>query len=184
MRQRHYFIILVAALHGCGSQTNEGDLRSPASVRARVGSPSAELPKTQFPIVRGRYQLTNEWSVTLPKEFYRRATDGSLVLWRPGFTIWANVWGNANDQPATLRLAGIRKGISSDAFDIEEESSSGLQWLAYRLKEPTEDKRAAAFYCFAVGEAGHVQAAMYFDHEEDLGMAKEIWRTLKEEKEL
>lgn len=39
----------------------------------------------EFPVVVGRYQMTPDWAVTLPRPFNRRTEDGSLVFWRPGF---------------------------------------------------------------------------------------------------
>ena len=51
-----------------------------ASVEAEdVKMKDAELhPK--FPVVEGNYQMTKEWSVTLPGKFSRRIEEGSLVL--------------------------------------------------------------------------------------------------------
>lgn len=57
-----------------------------------------------FPVVQDTYQMTKEWSVTLPGRFNRRIEDGSLVLWRPGFTIWTSVWGNDKKESAEKRL--------------------------------------------------------------------------------
>jgi lipopolysaccharide/colanic/teichoic acid biosynthesis glycosyltransferase len=38
--------------------------------------------------------MTPEWALVLPEKFNRRIEDGSMVFWRPGLTVWINVWGN------------------------------------------------------------------------------------------
>lgn len=135
-----------------------------------------------FPVVKGKYQLTKEWSITLPKKFHRRFEEGNLVLWRPGFTMWIAVWGNDHGQSAEERFAQLRDSVSPDAFDVEEVTSGEVVRLGYRLDEASDDGRAAAFYGFAVGFDGHVQIAIYFDREGDLNLAKGIWRSLGEQR--
>jgi hypothetical protein len=133
-----------------------------------------------FPVVEGRYQMTKEWSVELPKRFSRRFEEGSLVLWRPRFTMWITVWGNDGNESRQERLSSIKSEVSPQAFDVIEEEKEGILWLAYRLDESAEDKRSPAFYSFAVGASGHVQLAIYFDDEHLVEMAGKIWRGLRE----
>jgi hypothetical protein len=49
----------------------------------------------QFPRVRGDYQMTRGWHVTLPDEYAKRFEKGefgtNLVLWRPSITCWTTV---------------------------------------------------------------------------------------------
>lgn len=133
-----------------------------------------------FPVVKGRYQITKEWAVDLPGEFNRRFEDGSLVIWRPGFTIWTTVWNNDHDETLDQRLNWIEADSSPDAHSQETEKVGGLIRYAYRLEEESHDSRRPAFYCFAIGQNGHVQMAIYFDREDDLATAKQIWRSLEE----
>lgn len=138
----------------------------------RASSVSAEEVETP---------LGSNWSLRLPGKFRRRTQEGDIVLWRPGFTIWASVHSRPNDTPASDRLAAIRKGISPDAFALEETRDGDLLTLAYRLQEPSKDHRAAAYYGFAVGAHGHVQLGMYFDDEASAERAKAILRSVKEQ---
>ena len=133
-----------------------------------------------FPIIEGHYQMTKDWSVTLPSQFNRRIEEGQLVIWKPGFTVWTNVWNNDNSESQEERLQWIQSDPSPDAFGKITESSDGLSRYSYRLKEDSDDDRVPAFYCFAIGEDGHVQMAMYFDSEGDLANAQAIWRSLTE----
>ncbi len=131
-----------------------------------------------FPVIESHYQMTREWSLTLPGKFNRRTEDGDLVIWRPGFTIWAAVWNNVDDKSREECLAWIKQDISEGAFDLVEERQAHVLRMRYRLAEDSDDSRVAAYYCFAVSDRSHVQMAMYFDDEADLGCAEHIWKSL------
>jgi hypothetical protein len=151
-----------------------------AVLAAPVSSKEANVLHPDFPVVAGNYQMTKEWSIVLPDKFNRRIEEGSLVLWRPGFTMWVTVWGNDRNESAVQRLSRIKNDISKEAFDLEESKPEKIRRFSYRLKESSNDKRLPAFYCFAVGETGHVQMAIYFDKESDLKIAKKIFQSLNE----
>jgi len=134
----------------------------------------------EFPVVEGKYQMTEEWSIILPGKFNRRIENGDLVIWRPGFTIWVSALNNDKNESKEDRLARLREDVSSDAFDVEDVSEEGVLHLRYRLNEESEDRRIAAFYGFVVGVNGHIQLGIYFDDEGDLEKAKQIWLSVKE----
>jgi len=114
--------------------------------------------------------------------FNKRIEDGDLVFWKPGFTIWTAIWCNDEDKTQQDRLRWLQNKTSPEAFDVITGTSDGLTRYAYRLKEDSDDQREAAFYCFAIGDAGHVQMAIYFDSADDLPLAKEIWQGLSEQR--
>jgi hypothetical protein len=122
--------------------------------------------------------MTDDWAVVLPQKFSRRVDDGDLVIWRPGFTMRIAVWNNDRKETAEQRLSWIMETMSPDAYDVEEDLEGHVLRLNYRLVEETDDDRVSAFYCYAVAEHSHVQIAFYFDDEEDLTLAREIWRSL------
>ena len=140
----------------------------------------AGLSDAEFPVVEGRYQLTGGWAVTLPGEFNRRFEDDSLVLWRPGITMWTIVWNNDNAESQQQRLDALRRDLNPDAFETDVLEEGGITRFAYRLTENREEGIVHALYAFAIGADGHVQMAIYFDDENDLDLAKEIWRSLDE----
>ena len=82
-----------------------------------------------FPVVEDKYQMTEEWSITLPGKFNRRVEDGGLVIWRPGFTIRVSALNSDKNQSKEDRLARLREGISSGAFDVEQAEQS---WLSVK----------------------------------------------------
>ena len=169
---RSIVVLALVALLGCS------DKAVPTKTRTDE-EPVALHP--DFPVVEGHYQMTKDWSVALPAQFNRRLEDGNLVIWKPGFTLWTTVWNNDKAESKAERLEWIQGDSPPEAFDSIVESADGIVRYAYRLKEQSEDDCQAAFYCFAIGQDGHVQMAIYFDSADDLEDAKAIWRSLREE---
>ena len=155
-----------------------GSDATPSTDKEPIREPMSLHP--DFPIIEGTYQMTKNWSVTLDTQYNRRIEGGQLVIWKPGFTVWTSVWNNDKSESQEERLQWIQGNSSADAFDRIIESADGVSRYAYRLKEDSEDDREPAFYCFAIGDEGHVQMAIYFDSEADLADAQAIWRSLSE----
>lgn len=168
---RLLIVLSILSLTGCSDET----LSSEPETKSR---PMELHP--DFPIVKGNYQMTKSWSVNLPTQFNQRIEDGDLVLWRPGFTIWATVWNNDESESQQERLKSIQDDSSPGAFGEITEISDRISRYAYRLREDSEDNREPAFYGFAIGARGHVQMAIYFDSPDDLAEAEEIWRSINE----
>ena len=148
--------------------------------------PAASMPNKEsmklhpdYPVVEGQYQMTKDWTVELPSKFNRRIEDGDLVLWKPGFTIWATAWNNDKSESQEERLDWIRSDSSTKAFDVSSDSEEGIVRYSYRLEEE-EDERQPAFYGFAIGTQGHIQMAIYFDSADAIDEASAIFRSLKE----
>jgi hypothetical protein len=133
-----------------------------------------------YPLVSGQYEMTDDWTISLPGKFRRRFEEGSLVLWRPGITAWISVWGNDNNTAQRERLLDRRSRISSEAFNIVEEEGLNLLRFSYRLDEAAEDNRVPALYGFIFGPNGDVQMGIYFDSECDLPDAEALWRGVHE----
>lgn len=140
----------------------------------------AGLSDTEFPVVEGRYQLTDDWAVTLPVQFNRRIEDESLVLWRPGITVWTIAWNNDKAETQQQRLDWLRRDSSPDAFAHEVLVEGDITRFTYRLTERREEGVVHALYAFAIGVDGHVQMAIYFDDDKDLVLARQIWMSLDE----
>lgn len=133
----------------------------------------------KFPVVEGHYQMTENWSVTLPEPMKRRFEDESLVLWRKGFTIWTIVWENDDDRTRAETLEWLRENMSQAAFDLSVEQDRGLTRFSYRLNEERGEGLVYALYAFAIADIGHVQMAIYFDDEAELEQARAIGKSLE-----
>lgn len=138
----------------------------------------AGLSDAQFPVVEGRVQLTDNWAVTVPVQFNLRVEDNSLVLWRPGFTVWTILLINDKAQTQQQRLDWLQRDTSTDAFDHMVEVNGDITRYAFRLNEEREQGVVYALYAFAIGDDSHIQMGIYFDDESDLEQAKGIWRSI------
>ena len=134
----------------------------------------------EFPVVDGTYQMTKEWSIKLNEPYNRRIEEGSLVLWRPGFTVWVNVWNNDNNETVSERASWLKKDILKEAFDLEESKDGEITRIGYRINEKRPESTVYAFYGFAINASGHVQISMYFDTEKDLSVAKSMLKSLND----
>src|SRR5687767_2903680 len=112
-------------------------------VRSHYGGsramPAKNWPPPGYPLVEGSYPLTPEWSIQLPEPFCRRIEDGSMVLWRPGLTIWLIAWGNENSETQAERLAWIKGAASPARFAERETVTGGATRYDYRLRDQNED---------------------------------------------
>ena len=119
-----------------------------------------------YPIVTGNYQMTDEWTVTLPEKFNRRIEDGSLVLWRPALTFWITIWGNDGDKSTDNRLASILETASDLRSDQQIERTADSVRLTYELPEEDASRPKAVFRSisgYVISAVGHVQISAYFD---------------------
>ena len=142
----------------------------------------ADTPKKmlhpKFPVVEGVYQMTAEWALKIDQKHNRRIEDGSLVIWRPGFTIWTTVWSLKDDETPEQRFKSLSRDIAVNATDVVTVKDKQPFRISYRLKEPADDDREPAFYGFVVSSNGHVQIAIYLDDPKDLEKAKDIFKSL------
>jgi hypothetical protein len=127
-----------------------------------------------YPVVAGDYQLTETWTVSLPLNFNRRIEDESLILWRPGMTIYFTAWNNDHQESVDARLAKLKSGISPDTFEPRESKKRGVAQFSYRLVEDGVN----GLYGFAIADAGHLQVAIYFDDETDIDLARTVFGTI------
>ena len=128
-----------------------------------------------FPVIKGQYQITEDWKIFLPEKFNRRFEDNQLVIWKPGFTIWIVAWENNKNESIEIRQKHFLEIMSSEAFELEKESS----YFSYRLTENHDGDIVHAYYGLMFNQSGHIQMGMYFDDESDLKLAKEIFKSIE-----
>ena len=116
-----------------------------------------------FPLVKGHHALNATWSIQLPERFARRIEKGSLVLWRPGLTLWITAWNNDHDEPQARRLAGLKQAMSPERFAERETKDAHVTRYQHRLRDESEDGPVEALYGFILCDTGHLQVAIYFD---------------------
>jgi len=136
--------------------------------------PVKKGPPPGFPIVQGDHVLTADWAIHLPEPFARRVEDGSLVLWRPGLTIWLTAWNNDNNETQAKRLASITDAASPARFAERESMGGGVTRFSYRLWDENEDGPVESLNAYVIGDDGHLQLSVYFDDAADESKARQI----------
>jgi hypothetical protein len=138
---------------------------------------------SQFPRVRGIYQMTDTWSVTLPSEFAKRFEEGSLVLWRKDLTCWTAGYNLKEGETPKQRFDRLKSDAPKDAIERWESTDSIPLRFAYLLYEKEDAGERWALYTITVGNRSHVMMAIYFDKKEDLEEARAIGMSINERKE-
>jgi hypothetical protein len=133
-----------------------------------------DWPPPGFPIVEGDHALSEKWMIHLPERFARRFEDGSLVLWRPGLTIWLTAWDNDHGVSQSQRLIGLKEAISNERFAEQEGIDENLTRFSYRLRDENEDGQVESLYGFVISDDGHLQLAIYFDDLTDEAEARQL----------
>lgn len=146
----------------------EGDPWEPGT------KPAKKWPPPGFPLVEGDYALTEAWSIHLPEQFARRIEEGSLVLWRPGLTIWLTAWNNDQDESQAERLAWIKSKSSPQRWAERESRAGGMTRYSYRLRDENDDGPVESLTAFIFGDEGHLQIAVYFDDPSDEAAAQAL----------
>jgi hypothetical protein len=131
--------------------------------------PAPSWPPPGFPLVEGPHALTKAWSLVLPAQFARRIQDGSLVLWRPGITLWINAFNNDHGESQATRLAAMKRAMSRDATEIVE-ATGDVTRLHYRVREDGQDSLNVLVF----SDAGMLQTSIYFDDEAGAAMAARL----------
>ena len=146
----------------------EGDPWKPGT------KPKKKWPPPGFPLVKGKHALNATWTIHLPGEFARRVEDGSLVLWRPGLTIWLAIWNNDNGEPQAKRLASIKKSASKQRHSDQEDVTKSETRYSYRLRDESEDGPVESLSAFIITDEEHLQVAVYFDDPGDEKIAMRL----------
>ena len=139
-------------------------------------------PPPGFPLVEGDYALTETWALHLPDEFARRVEDGSLVLWRPGLTIWLAAWGNDNSESQAQRLNLIKRDASPERFAEAESKAKQVTRYRYRLRDENENSPLESLSAFILNDDGLLQMAVYFDDPNDEAKARALAESVVERK--
>lgn len=135
---------------------------------------SKSWPPPGYRLVEGRHRLTQDWSLVLPAPFARRIQAGSLVLWRPGLTLWIDAWKNDREESQAARLADAKQIMSDGGRIVRELVDGGLTRFAYRLLDDSDDGPVESLNALVYADHGHLQIGIYFDDPADEATALAI----------
>lgn len=143
-------------------------------------TPDVPKPSVFFlpPVEPGKVEVWSDWRFDVSERMLRRFDDGSLVVWRPGFTIFARGLQMKKTLPIETRIERLKKLMSKDATDFELAPAKGFQKMRYRLVEKRRAKPQASVYLFAFAETQEIHLTIYYDDSKDLKEIEKIWSTL------
>lgn len=145
-----------------------------AMIDPEADSDSADKPTDpdlhpEYPIVEGDYRVTAEWMITLPAPCNRRIEEGSMVIWRPGFTVHLVAWDNTPGDSISDRVEHLLASISPEAENLRRTDEPNLTRVSYLLNEDV-----ASLATFAVSETSQILASIYFEDQPGRIAAEEI----------
>lgn len=147
--------------------------------RLQVISQGISKPEVVFlpPVDVGHIKVTKNWGFNICSHMLKRIDKGSLVIWRPGFTIWLDSY-DANGVGLDERIDRVMTYISPDRTAFLESRKGGVHKIRYHLQEVEYGKEQNAVYVFALTESRELHMAIYYDNPSDLSEIEEIWKTL------
>jgi hypothetical protein len=131
-----------------------------------------------YPLNEGIAQITESWSFEISTRMLRRYDKGSLVIWRPGFTIWLNAY-SPNNIAIEERAEKILETMSSDNQDLLKETKNGIQKIRYRLVEEIEGIKQSSAYIFGLTDNQEIHITIYYDDPKHMVGIEQIWDTLR-----
>jgi hypothetical protein len=149
----------------------------------KAATSTAIWPPPGFLLVKGEHALTTTWSIHLPEQFARRVEEESLVLWRPGLTIWLTAWNNDHRESQARRLVWFKKSAAKNRFAEHEAKTHNTTRYSYRLHDENEDGQVESLYAFVMNDDGHLQLAVYFDKPADEAKARQLVDSIAERRE-
>ena len=143
--------------------------------KLEVITKNVERPNIIFlqPVDKGIVQIGKNWSFEVSSRMVRRIEDNSLVIWKPGFTIWLNIFTPKNISK-TERLDTILKAKSDMSQDLQQEDSENMSKIRYQLNEDGQD----SINIFGFTATSQIHMSIYYDNDDCLGEIDMIWNTL------
>lgn len=145
----------------------------------QVISKNTTKPDVVFmlPVEKGFVKVTENWGFSVESHMLRRFDKGSLVIWRPGFTIWLTAYKPENPD-VHERVLNLLGQASSDRNDLEEVELDGLIKIRYFLEETIDSELQSSAYIYGLTEYQEIHIAIYFDDPDYKSEIDDIWETL------
>jgi len=127
------------------------------------------------------YQLTRQWSLSLPDGFQQRKEGAHLIFWAPGITIITTVFTYSGESERQALLANLRdKALAEEHKTIEDsDEDEFLQRFGYLQTEEIQPGHTRlALHAFTLAPQGCLQTSFYADRPEDFDLALEAWKSV------
>lgn len=130
-----------------------------------------------YPVDAGKIVVSSAWEFRISSRMLRRIDESSLVIWKPGFTIWLNAY-TPNNNDIAERVDCILQIKSAEAYGLEQEASADFTKLKYYLVENTDGKKQTSANLFGFTKENEIHMSVYYDGEEFLPEIDLIWSSL------
>jgi len=147
--------------------------------KLQVITPEVKEPDILFlpPVDKGKINITNEWSFDVSTRMVKRVDKGSLVIWRPGFTLWIDAY-KPEDKDISTREKKLLDIISPERINFESIRQDQLQKIRYELTEQTGEYVQKSAYIFGLTESQEIHITIYYDDPKSISEIDEIWNTI------
>lgn len=152
--------------------------RNPDGV-LEVKSENVEKPNIIFlqPVDSGPVTIGDCWTFDIASRMTRRIEDDSIVIWRPGFTIWIDIY-TTHVRTRKERFELINEIKPDLAYDIKQEEANGLLKLRYRYDKEEFVNKQPSICVFGLTDRDEIHMTVYFDSDVYLNEIEQIWNTL------
>lgn len=149
------------------------------SGKLKVITPEVKEPEILFlpPVDKGNINITNEWSFNVSTRMVKRVDKGSLVIWRPGFTLWIDTY-KSEDKDISIREKKLLDIISPERINFESIRKDQLQKIRYELTEQSGGYVQKSAYIFGLTESQEIHITIYYDDPKSISEVDEIWNTI------
>lgn len=130
-----------------------------------------------YPVNEGTVQITKSWSFDASTLMMRRYDRGSLVIWRPGFTIWLNTY-SAGNLPNDARVGKILETMSPENENLLQVTQDGVSKIRYHLEENVDGQLQKSFYIFGIAGNQDIHLTIYYDDPSHKIEVEKIWNSL------
>ena len=150
-----------------------------ASGNLQVISDNPSRPDVVFmlPVEKGPVKITENWGFNVDSHMLKRFDNGSLVIWRPGFTIWLNAY-TPDNPDVHERISNLLNRISPGRTHLEQVELNGLKKVRYFLDEEVDGEVQSSANIYGFTESHELHMAIYFDDSEYKSEVQNIWETV------
>lgn len=129
-----------------------------------------------------KHDITHDWSIWLDEEFTRRVSEGDLVLFMPGRTVYCSVFrtNNADAEEAISKMIEGRPGIPVQIFDRDE---PGLCGHAFLLPEGSKSEHYWGLNTWTAARGSVCCVTLYFHDFNDFNWAIGVWKSVRNGRE-
>jgi hypothetical protein len=147
--------------------------------KLQVITPEVREPDVLFlpPVEKGNINITNEWSFDVSTRMVKRIDKGSLVVWRPGFTLWIDAY-KPEDKDINARERKLLDIISPERINFESIRQDQLQKIRYELTEESGEYIQKSAYISGLTESQEIHITIYYDDPKSISEIDEIWNTI------